>query len=94
MKNREDTRPRMEHSPAALNLRWLMKDERMLAMGTRVEEGSFSDRKQQVQMFKGPWKRNMLKELLLVQNDGTSSCEWDSETSLKRWRGLSIRCLG
>lgn len=43
-KNPEDTWPRMEHFSVALNLSWLMKDERILAMGMGVEEGSLSGR--------------------------------------------------
>lgn len=35
-KNHEDTWPRMEHFPEALNLSWLMKDERTLSYGNGI----------------------------------------------------------
>jgi len=61
----------MGYFPEALYLSWLRKDERKQAIEKGVEEG-LSDREQQIQMFKDPWKSNMLKELQ-VQNDCTSS---------------------
>lgn len=48
----EDTRPRIGCFPEAFYLSWLMKDERKLAMEKAVEEGSLSDREQQVQILK------------------------------------------
>lgn len=49
-----------------------MKDETKQAMEKGVEEEGLSDRDQQMQMFKDPWKSNMLKELQ-VQNGRTWS---------------------
>lgn len=60
----------MGYFPEALYLTWLMKDETKQAMEKGVEEEGLSDRDQQMQMFKDPWKSNMLKELQ-VQNGRT-----------------------
>ena len=58
----------MEYFLEALYLSLLRKEEKKQAMEKGKEEEGLSDREQQMQMFKDPWKNNVLKALQVVQS--------------------------
>ena len=58
----------MEYFLEALYLSLLRKEEKKQAMEKGMEEEGLSDREQQMQMFKDPWKNNILKALQVVQS--------------------------
>lgn len=58
----------MEYFLEALYLSLIRKEEKKQAMEKGKEEEGLSDREQQMQMFKDPWKNNVLKALQVVQS--------------------------